>query len=299
MYGYKIKINCLPTVVWASETTVDHYQWENRNREDMLEISFCVFDTKTEILNGKERVLNNHALSCVAGAEKRASFCKTGDPITIVSVAVKLTDFQIEAGQLTDGDIRDPSRLLLPAVWEGLSLEEELAITALLRKLIRAHTDRSANSNAVFVSGFFELLSKIDKSLRKSRDAAPGSRYDFYIEKANSIIARRYAEKITLTQVAQQLHISPVYLSALYKKFTGITFSEHLLNIRMQQADKLLIDQNIPTAKVAAMLGFCDENHFRKKFKQFYGMNVREYRNIKSGLTLHHKAPTPGKPQEE
>lgn len=299
MYGYKVKINCLPELLWASEITVTDYHWQNRNKKDMLELSLSAFEEKTVRLKGKELLLRNHALSCVVGEEERTAFCRKGTAITVVSVAVKLSDFYAQEAELTAEDGADPSVLLLPAVLETLSLEDELEVTTLLHKLIRAHTDRTESGKARCLSGFFELLAKVDGIVRKGQASEAVDRRDLYIHKANSIIASRYAEKITLSAVADQLHISPGYLSAIYKKVTGMTFSEYLLNTRMKHADKMLMDQNIPTAKVAALLGFCDENHFRKKFKQFFGMNVREYRNIKNGLTLYHKQPLRKVPQDE
>ena len=84
---------------------------------------------------------------------------------------------------------------------------------------------------------------------------------------------------------------APVYLSAVYKANTGVTFSDQLLKVRMRHAESLLLSQSIPTAKVAGLCGFCDESYFRKQFKKFFGMNVKEYRNIKNGITLYHAKP--------
>lgn len=291
MYGYKIKINSLPQIVWACETTVSNYEWHNHHGEDMLEISIASFDTQTVILNDKEFLLKHNALSCVVGTEKRTCFCNPETPITVVSVAVKLSDFQSAAGEITSADCLDHSVLLLPAVFPNPPLENKLEITTILHRLIRAYTEHSESGKAVLISGFFELLSKIDTIVRNVNLASNAKRHDYYIQKAEYIIECNYSQKITLQDVASELNISPVYLSAIYKKHTSVNFSEHLLNIRMNHAEKLLIDQNIPTSKIASLCGFCDEGYFRKKFKQFFGMNVREYRNIKNGLTLYHEKP--------
>lgn len=105
------------------------------------------------------------------------------------------------------------------------------------------------------------------------------------------IVGSVYSEKITLQSIASELNISPVYLSTIYKECTGINFSEQLLNVRMKHAEELLINRNIPTSRVVVHCGFCDESYFRKKFKQFFGMNIREYRQIKNGFTLYHEKP--------
>ncbi len=290
MYGYKIKINSLPKIVWACETTLDNYEWQNRNSKDMLEISFSKFDSKNIIVNNNSYILKNSALSCVMANEKREAFCKPDTPITIVSVAVKFSDYMFEACEITEADYSDKTILLLPAFLENLPLVDELEIIKILHKIIKLSSNNSENDNITFISAFFNLLHKIDIITRSKNDNKKDNN-NYYVKKVNYIINSKYNEKITLQSVASELNISPIYLSAMYKDYSGINFSEQLLNVRMKHAEKLLIDQNIPTAKVAELCGFCDESYFRKKFKHYFGINVGEYRKIKNGLTLYHAKP--------
>lgn len=290
MYGYKIKINCLPEVVWACETTVDNYEWRNRNTNDMLEISFTKFGVKNITVNNNSYTLKNSALSCIMADEKRNAFCESGKPITIVSVAVRLSDFIYETREITDEDLYDEGYLILPAFLEDLPTYYELELTKFLHRIIKLSSGNSEKQKIALTSAFFELLYKVDEITRSQFDVK-NSTTNYYIKKIDYIIASKFSEKITLSSVAAELNISPVYLSTIYKETVGVNFSEQVLNIRMKHAEKLLLDQNIPTAKVAELCGFCDESHFRKRFKQFFGLNVREYRQIKSGLTLYHDKP--------
>ena len=290
MYGYKIKINYLPKLIWSCETTVDNYEWQNRNSKDMLEISFSKFDTANIMVNNNSYVLKNSALSCVMASEKRTAFCKPENPITIVSVAVKFSGLEYQSCKFIEADSTDKSVLLLPAFLEDLPLADELEIIKILHKIIRFSSNNSENENIAFISAFFNLLYKIDLMTR-NKIGAKNESNNYYIKKIDYIIESKYNEKITLQSVASELNISPVYLSTIYKDISGINFSEQLLNVRMKHAEKLLIDQNLPTAKIAELCGFCDESYFRKKFKQFFGLNVREYRQIKNGITLYHDKP--------
>jgi len=290
MYGYKIKINCLPKLKWACETTVDNYAWKNRNTPDMLEISFAKFDTKTLMLNNNSYTLKNNALSCVMADERREAFCEHEKKITIVSVAVELSDFIFEPCEISEADLDDKTKLLLPAYLEGLSLSDEIEFIKILHEIIKWSSDNSENKRIAFISSFCNLLYKIDLITRE-QFGSKNKNSNYYIKKIDYIIESEYGKKITLQSVASELNISPIYLSLMYKESSGINFSERLLNVRMKHAEKLLIDQNIPTAKVAERCGFCDEHYFRKKFKQFFGMNVREYRQIKNGFTLYHDKP--------
>ncbi len=290
MYGYKIKINCLPKIVWACETTVDNYEWKNRNTHDMLEISFSKFGEKTITINNNSYTLKNSSLSCIMANEKREGFCESGKSITIVSVAVRLSDFKYETCEITDGDLYDEKNLILPAFLQDLPIYYELELTKSLHKIIKLSSGNLENQKIALTAAFFELLHKVDEITRNQFDVK-NNNTNYYIKKIDYIISSKYNEKITLSSVAAELNISPIYLSTIYKETVGINFSEQVLNIRMKQAEKLLLDQNIPTAKVAELCGFCDESYFRKKFKQFFGLNVKEYRQIKNGLTLYHSKP--------
>lgn len=295
MYGYKLKINSLPKLVWSCETTFTNYEWQNRNTRNMLEISFEKFVTKSITVNNNSYILKNSSLTCIMADEKREAFCEPKNPITILSIAVRMSDFLFEPCEITESDCNDKSAILLPAFLEALPLSDELELIKILHKIIKSASSNSENGNAAFISAFFKLLYKIDLITRnKNRSTKDNNNY--YIKKIDYIIKSEYNKKITLQSVASELNISPVYLSAMYKDSSGINFSEQLLNVRMKHAEELLIDQNIPTAKVAELCGFCDENYFRKRFKRFFGINVREYRQIKNGLTLYHQKPQRKRP---
>lgn len=290
MYGYKIKINCLPKMVWACETSLNNYEWQNRNNCDMLEISFAKFSTTNIKINNNCHKLKNNALSCVVSNEKREAFCEPEIPITIVSVAVKLDDFTFEPCELTEADCSDKTKLLIPAFFEDLPLSDELDVIKTLHIIIKLTSKNSENENVAFISAFFKLLYKVDL-ITRNKINSKNEKNNYYIKKVDYIIRSKYNKKITLQSVASELNISPTYLSKIYKDGSGINFSKQLFNVRMKYAEKLLLDKNIPTSKVAELCGFCDESHFRKKFKCFFGMNVREYRQIKSGVTLYHAKP--------
>lgn len=290
MYGYKVRINSLPKSVWACETTVDHYRWQNCNGKDMLEISFTKFDTKKVVVNNRASLLKNSALSCVVADEKREASCEDGKPINIVSVAVRFCDFTFEPCQITETDFEDKENVLLPSFLEDLPLADEIELIKTMHEIIKLSSSTSESEGLAFSSAFLKLLYKIDQITRMQYGVKAESA-NYYIKKIDYMIESRYREKITLQTVAAELNLSPIYLSAMYKENCGIHFSQQLLNIRMKHAEKLLIDRNIPTSKIADLCGFCDDRYFRKRFKQFFGMSVREYRQIKNGLTLYHKSP--------
>ena len=291
MYGYKIKIDSLPKIIWATETRVLNYYFKNKNTDGTLEISYRTFDSLTQVINGKRQTIFNNSLNCIAGSEPRQSFGEPECAVNVISIAVKIENFTVISEPIEPKDFESTEYLLLPSSLNNISAQNEGELITLMHKIIRFNAYKTESNKMLLNSLYFELLYKIDALMREQNEYKAVKHYDYYINKANAIIEERCTEKLTLSDVAAELNISPVYLSAIYKKQTGISFKEQVLRAKMKKADTLLIDRNIPTTKVAAILGFCDENYFRKKFKEYFGMNVGEYRKIKSGLTLLHKKP--------
>lgn len=91
-------------------------------------------------------------------------------------------------------------------------------------------------------------------------------------------IESQYGGDIQLTTVAEELGISPVYLSELFKQQTGSTFRAHLLQVRMGAAIRLLKDPALKVYEVSYKVGYNKVEHFVKLFKKEYGMTPSEYR---------------------
>ena len=104
---------------------------------------------------------------------------------------------------------------------------------------------------------------------------------------ANSHIVRsaikylevHYAEKLTLTQLADKVFVSPWYLSKLLNKFTGMSFSDLLHQARIRRAEKLLDDPSLKIQDISDLLGYYDVTHFSRIFKKMKNMSPNEYRN--------------------
>jgi two-component system response regulator YesN len=87
-----------------------------------------------------------------------------------------------------------------------------------------------------------------------------------------------YGDNITLSGMADKYYISKEYLSSLFKKETGKTFSDYLIEIRMKKAKSLIVEYNLPIQKVAEMTGYLDITHFYKMFKRYYGTSPGKIR---------------------
>ena len=99
------------------------------------------------------------------------------------------------------------------------------------------------------------------------------------VQKAMDYIALNYSGKISLKEIAQELYLSPNYLSELFKRHTGKNISEYITQFRLEKARRYLQQPEYKIGDVAELVGFSDQRYFSSMFKRRYGMTPNEYRN--------------------
>ncbi|THF73603.1 response regulator [Cohnella fermenti] len=99
-----------------------------------------------------------------------------------------------------------------------------------------------------------------------------------WIEQAKRAIDEMDAADISLHAVAERLLLHPVWLSQLFKKETGRTFSEYLIDWRLNKAKLLLKESPLKIYEIAEKVGYQDLQHFGKLFKKRVGVSPKEYR---------------------
>ncbi|MFI3213951.1 MAG: AraC family transcriptional regulator [Eubacteriales bacterium] len=81
-----------------------------------------------------------------------------------------------------------------------------------------------------------------------------------------------YNEKISLEHIAENMYLSPFYISRIFKSELGESPINYLINIRMKRAKELLeTSEKISVQKVASLVGYTDAYYFSRLFKKKYG----------------------------
>ncbi len=91
-------------------------------------------------------------------------------------------------------------------------------------------------------------------------------------------IDKNYAEPITLSTLATKCYFNPSYISREFKKISGKGFKEYLIEKRITEASKFLIQTELPVEKIQLNVGFSDKTRFFKEFSKLYGCTPLEYR---------------------
>ena len=106
--------------------------------------------------------------------------------------------------------------------------------------------------------------------------AAPGNHPA--IERALDFIGSHVSQAFTLDELLEELVLDKSYFIRLFKKNIGLPPMKYAMNLKMSAASDLLRTSSDPLAAVAARVGFDDEYHFAKRFKQWSGMAPGAFR---------------------
>lgn len=98
------------------------------------------------------------------------------------------------------------------------------------------------------------------------------------VSKAKSYISLHLNQDISRNDIAGYVNLNPDYLTRIFKKETGLTISEYVLQERIRTAQEMLSKTGMPITEIAYAVGYNNYSHFSKMFKKATSMNPQEYR---------------------
>ncbi len=191
-------------------------------------------------------------------------------------------------------DIRMP-------VLDGIGLSQQMVARNIRVVFFSSYTDFSYTQSALKNQVFDYLLKPVKyealvdcfERLKAALDAdrtdpvLPG---DFLQDSHGDPIPTvlQYMEKhyrdCSLDEAARRVFLTPSYLSTLFHKQQGISFSDMLQKIRMEKAKELLSDPSIRQYQIADLVGYDNPKSFTRAFKNYYGISPQDYRKGESSL---------------
>jgi AraC-like DNA-binding protein/quercetin dioxygenase-like cupin family protein len=99
-------------------------------------------------------------------------------------------------------------------------------------------------------------------------------------------IQSRYAETLTLEQMASLVHLHPAYFSTIFHRATGLPPSQYLARYRLRRAHDLLLSTDRSIREIAAATGFRDPFYLSRAFRRAAGVSPSEYRKARGGTEL-------------
>jgi len=98
------------------------------------------------------------------------------------------------------------------------------------------------------------------------------------ITRAKEFIQEHQTENLRLGHVAKACNTSTFYFCKMFKKVTGINFTDYLSRVRIEKSKNLLLNPNLRVSEIAFEVGFQSLTHFNRVFKKILGQSPTEYR---------------------
>ncbi|HEY8901018.1 MAG TPA: helix-turn-helix domain-containing protein [Chthoniobacterales bacterium] len=209
-----------------------------------------------------------------AGAEVRTVKCDAG--MTDSAVPVRLGDQLI--GFLQTGQVfcKKPTAAQFARVTKKLR-EWGVPVDAQIEAAYfqtRVMTPAQYESMVELLTIFAQHLSIVgNQVLVQTGNAEPPM-----ISRAKNFIKENQTEDLSLGQVAKAVNASTFYFCKMFKKATGLNFTEYLSRVRVEKAKNLLLNPNLRISEIAYEVGFQSLTHFNRAFKKIVGRSPTEYR---------------------
>jgi len=110
-------------------------------------------------------------------------------------------------------------------------------------------------------------------------NALSNNKYSSIVRKAIEYITDNYQNNLTLAEIANVTHYSPYHFLRLFKRHTGITPFEYLLNVRIEKAKDMLIKTDCTMSQICDLCAFGSLSHFSCVFRKKTGVSPTEYKN--------------------
>jgi AraC-like DNA-binding protein len=215
-----------------------------------------------ELIDGESGKTNS--VTCFAG------LCDTAIPVTVGSKVVGfLQTGQIALREPTDAGFSRVAQQLLR--WGSKVDLNQLQDAYFHSKVLsKEQYEAMVRLLEIFAGHLSTVANQI--LVHKENEEPP------LITKARRFIGDHQTESISLEQIAKALNVSTFYFCKMFKKATGLTFTDYLSRTRIEKAKNLLLNPNVRVSEVAYDCGFISLTHFNRIFKRIAGCSPTDYR---------------------
>jgi AraC-like DNA-binding protein len=155
-----------------------------------------------------------------------------------------------------------------------------LAMAELLQRYFRSK--EVLYSQAGCKPSFLEILFQLTRKFQASEVLR--SEYLQHRQQAERLarlfeyVRQNYAERISISQATQLVHMSQAQFMKVFKQVSGMTFIAHVTRVRIMNALQMLREMDMTIAEIAMKCGFSDQSYFDRRFRQAFGKSPREWR---------------------
>lgn len=254
----------------GKEVVLDSYDPEQLHcHRDFVEIFFVHRGHGVAFLDGTRFIIQKGDVVCIQPGQIHANYSLAG--LTVYNCLI--SEALLAGGRISARYLEEDGRLGLEPLLH-LDGTRILEVEDIFRKLFGEFLEKTLYYEEAMLNEVNLLLlclarfQRLDRQQVKTREAmSPLLEY----------ISSNY-KTATLQELAEMSSYHPDYLSRLFHQTQGLTFTEYVNRLRMNEAVQLLTQTDQSVEEIAAAVGFSSRVHFYDVFKKQTGMTPGELR---------------------
>lgn len=252
------------------------------HRQDFFFINYAYQNSYQALSARYNNLITIHEDECYIGQPYSGYALRkeaNGEEVVIIGVLIRKDVFFREylPTVYTDADLFrffiQPQKNRFSEEFLYLPVTRSHAIRTILELMVMEYADPGADTQRILKSMLQTLLLEIARRYRTTRAEQEPQTVSGKILR----YMEEHSDVVTLQEVANHFHYHPNYLSSLLRRETGRTFSDILLEKRMERAVLLMRNTTLSLEEISALLGYSDHSNFFRAFKKVYGVTPREY----------------------
>ncbi len=184
--------------------------------------------------------------------------------------------------QLAFLDIEMPGKSGLDLAYELKTIYKDIQIV-----MITAHQEFDYAKRAIQI-GVDDFLTKpiieneLNEVIKKYAKDIHFLSFSKIVSEALSVIHNNYMHKLNLSTVANEIHVNSSYLSRKFSEEVKMSFSDYLIDYRVEVAKTLLSKENYSISEIAELVGINSLHYFSSIFRRKVGMTAKNYREMRT-----------------
>lgn len=294
-------MSLFPTIrTWADNTRIkfsgdfpfyigvyDAYQMDP-HRHEYLELSLVIEGNNRQIINGKDYIMKTGTLTFLLPYQVHEM------PYASQRIRMYNCMFDLQFLFRSSGVKTGLNELLFlqnefpPSIQlEGTEMEK---FESLMKELLEEQKESYLWRNDLLQLKLLEILIRFD---RLRRQALPENK-EYDITSTPTIwavihyIHTHFRDPLSLTSLSEAFSISKSYLSAEFKRHTGLNFVAFLHEVRIRHACSLLVTSDMSGIDIAIEVGFSNFKTFSRIFRELKGVSPRAYRKVEEYADSRH-----------
>lgn len=158
-----------------------------------------------------------------------------------------------------------------------ISQEDMRPLMKKLQEMLAEWKNERTGSDLILLAKALEIFVFISREY--SRNKNPMAYSLCRLGELISLLENRYTETWNIRRISKIASMAPSTLLPVFKKVTGYSPIDYLLQVRLSKAADLLLRTELPISEVSQKCGFRDSNYFSRQFKKRYNLSPRDYRN--------------------